>query len=66
MAPQWIDGRADNLEAAAQDADAWLEIMERFVQSGVWHFSRDDSMGKLQGCRAALQKHLEAAAKDAA
>lgn len=64
MTPQWTDGHAANLAAAAQDASAWLELMESCVSSGVWRFGRADTMAKLQGCRAALQKHLDAEAKE--
>lgn len=64
MTPQWTDGHAVNLAAAAQDAGVWLEMMEKFVLLGRWHFSEADTMAKLQGCRAALQKHLDAEAKE--
>jgi hypothetical protein len=63
MTPEWQDGEPANLAAAAADAGVWLGLIESCVQSGAWHFGRPDSMAKLQGCRAALRKHLDAEAK---
>lgn len=58
--PQWDDetGVAVNLQAAAEDADAWLELIQRLHGAGKWPFSQPDSAQKLAGCRAALREQL--------
>ena len=57
-APEWRDGVAANLRAAAEDAEMWLELIQRLHAAGRWKFSEPDSVKRLAGCREALRKQL--------
>ena len=59
----WDDaGEATTLAAAAADADEWLALIERLHDNGrgPWKFSDPASIGNLKGCRAALNRFIEA------
>jgi hypothetical protein len=56
---QWTpEGEPMTLQAAAEDADEWLALIERLNAAGVWNFSQQDTAEKLRGCRKALRWFL--------
>lgn len=61
--PKWVDGAPANLEAAAEDADEWLALIERLHALGRWRFSDPQSLPKLRACRGALREHMAQAAR---
>ena len=58
--PVWENGFAANLAAAAEDADKWMELIERLHNDGAgpWKFSQRDSLAKLRACRRILRGFL--------
>ena len=64
MGPIWFEGAPENLEAAAEDADKWLELIERLHAAGRWQFGDPESLQKLSACRTILRRYLTAALDD--
>ena len=59
LIPIWNDaGEAATLAASAEDADEWLDLIERLHSRGVWKFSDGESLQKLRGCRESLRARL--------
>ena len=66
LIPAWNDaGEAATLAAAAEDADEWLDLIERLHSRGVWKFSDGESLQKLRECRKSLRVRLRHNSMDA-
>jgi hypothetical protein len=64
LSASWTeDGEPATLAAAAEDADVWLDLIEKLHANGQgpWVFSEADSLGRLKGCRRALHRLLSSA-----
>lgn len=61
VAPEPIwggDGMPTNLAAAAADASAWLELIDRLVVMGTWKLNEAGTRIQLRGARQALATFL--------
>jgi hypothetical protein len=62
LTPSWSEsGLPTTIAAAAEDADQWLQLIEKLHGNGrgPWLFSEVDSLGKLKGCRRELRRFLQ-------
>lgn len=55
---RWINSEPDNLAAAAMDADAWMELIERMHDMGRWPLEVAASRETLTRCRRTLRAML--------
>ena len=63
---EWVDGKPATLLAAAMDAELWLELIEKQIDSGRWRFGSADNRAKLAGCRKALREQIGASLSSSA
>lgn len=62
----WVNGTPVTLLAAAMDAELWLELIEKQIDSGRWRFGSADNRAKLAGCREALREQIRASLSSSA